>query len=614
MVTDAATVDDRKNAQRFSGGGEPTQPRPVPLDSHGTMTFGRSPHDPFAAPHLGPAGPGAADVGRLDAPYRHDAADGFGGRPSDGARIEPSGPTPASGQPVQRQPAAAGPALPGILGSLPDHGAATRDAYVELVMSRAVIQRAKNQLLRGEVTAAAAAATVHGRLERVAGALEELRVHHDELHPGGVAGQLTRFARGVRGEATRDPNLADALEALDAIAADTLAIVEAHQDDPALAPVAAALEGVMVQAAPLGWRRPASSAEASERKYAHEACPPGDASPRACTLDPVTRLATIGTIVDRLNTINRKFFEACRAEADAFRKAMEADQKLANFVAGLVVDLLVGALTGPVGAGLSNGLRSGVAAAPASDLSKFATDSGKGLLRAAMTRGPDAFGVSTAVGDARQNTMDALKAMEQAIENQLEQLKDSLDGLDDAQLTALASRLQRPDVAQPDAVVADFAQRYRQQVAPTGLERPDSRRLPPPMLGPWQPLAGTGPTPMRATAQAVRVRLPDGATRMALVEDLRARDPDLAHAVRRGMVGLERAFQSGDDHPLLGASVRAQQDARIERPKIDRYFLRWIDADMEALVGAEVPVVSADEVEGLPAQARGRAGDQDGAR
>lgn len=479
-----------------------------------------------------------------------------------------------------------------------DAGAKTRKQAVTLTLVRSALIRLQAEVRSGSKTAAQAAEAAATRVAEVATALDALAAHQRELHPRGL-GRVLR--PGPHGE---DPNLAPALADFDAIAADALQLVAAAGSASQARQLEAVFEGAAATAVKLGWQRPADVAAARTRKYQHEACPAGDDSPRACDLEASDRVEHVGQVVKQLDRISADFTAACRKQSATFQRALDRDQRLAEFIAGIAVEVLMMAITGPIvapllpaakkasaGAGEAVARATGAAPMAAPDLTKFAGDVTRSLVRSA-SRAPAAASASTQLGDARRNTISALDLLEQRMRAQIERAQDSLRPLDDPQLLELEKRLRAFATSIIDQHVARFAQHYLQQVAPIGVDRPDAETL----------FTDDGwlRADKRAVGAAVRIQLPGG-DRLALVDVLTDKNPGVTRAARTAAVAVDRATSAVDDDPITGAGYRTLQDGWARSPSVELHFRRWIDDPrMAAMAGAGADTVAAERVIGLP--------------
>lgn len=357
------------------------------------------------------------------------------------------------------------------------------------------------------------------------------------------------------------------------------------------------LDEMTVAAAGLDWTRPAGLEDARARKFARDACPAeeNDESPNECMLTDGERAQKRGKVIDDLTKLARGFFDACRQKAAELQKDLDADQRLAELVAGFAADLIIGVITGGAG---------GVAAAvvtksalPAS-VTAFGRELGKSALKAAITKAPRSLGAGDSPRDERRDTIGALDALAAEFQAAIDASVAHLEALDDGALMLLEATLEQYDRSQLEAHVRAFAKAYREQVAPIGMERPDS-----PHLDEHPDLLRAG---RKATVRAARIALPGGRTRLALVEHITdgATAGALRQAGRTALVGLDRAVGDHDDAMFSGPAYRDRQDAWVAARSAEVHFVRWIDDPRMQMLAATAAIdVAADDVADLPLDA-----------
>lgn len=490
-------------------------------------------------------------------------------------------------------------------------------ARTNLVLAAAEAHELILKLRAGRVTAAAAAVSMKriltGRNEDVA----VLAANHQRVRRAGddparkVTEDVTRAIGGApdagdeaaaRDDAAMRPV---AIASLDALVGDALEIARALGDGaPEVRPMLQVLDGVTRAAAPLDWAPPADLSTARDRKLARVACPAGenDESPQHCTLTDGERADRRATVIRTLTTITATIFKQCKSKAADLQAELDADEKFGELVATFVVDTLITAVIGAAGVPGAKAAKAAKDAGIADDTSearkafdKFVVDLRNSAVRTTVTRVPKARGAGTAPDAPERRTIGALDALAEQMKSGIAASIESLEALDDRALFELEGRLTQYQTSQIADQVRTFAEAYRTQVAPIGIERPDSGHL----------FEGGGyRADMRATGRAVRIAMPMGEPRLALVDELTENHPTLAKAARTVAVAGDRVLGDGDDTLIAGSARRVAQDAWIDQPGTELHFIRWIDDPrMQRFAGDDAPTVPAARVVHLPLRA-----------
>lgn len=387
---------------------------------------------------------------------------------------------------------------------------------------------------------------------------------------------------------------------------------------PELIALAGTIDALSNHAAPLGWTRPESLEQASERRFAHEACPDGamDERPDVCTMTDAERseerlltAVAIGRILDA-------FFAACDDQKAVIKAMIDADQAVGQFIGGIAIELIVNAATGGGGKGASAAAaalgeagKASVRRAP--DLNKIAQH----LTKYGGKLGTQKAG-GAAAGTPEERTLDAIDQLRRAFKDAVKELGDVLGELDDASLRELRFALELFTEEVAAERVKRFVASYRAQIAPIGTEDrifaqsqdPDARDL-----------------PATVTIRAARIHPLRGTPRLALVRHVTDALPSIrraGRAIREGAgmavdVGVDVLTRDDEDRDARSsvpapapapkpAPSTAPQQAAHPAAHAGRdvaaeqfHFMRWIDDDMAALAEPEAIDLSSVVVQGV---------------
>ena len=542
--------------------------------------------------------------------------------------------------PIQRQSVASsggGEVVSGThLGPASD-AAALGEAMKRLTVARDKAREVERKLRAGELTASAAASAIVPMLSASEQALLDIDVHARAMRPRtpldlarGASSPPASKAEQAGHLRQADRDLATTVPILDELAASVLAVAAALDDgDPGLGPMAKTLQRVERAGARFGWSIPVTVDGARQRKYAAEACPPGenDISPRACHLAEGQRARYQADLGRALTRLVSTFFETCKNEGAVLQKAIDADQRLAQLVSIFVTELLLAAVTGGVSAiaapavadgeklahdaattlplaaqtvslpatTLADGVKAASAAVP-TPLSAGAKDLlpveefRKIFTKTATGRLPKALAGGTGEGH-QQETIAALDALAADFKHRVEAAEDMMRSLDDEELVGMTQAVQHMSDEDVRAHVHAFAKAYVNEAAPIGKDNPLSEHV----IG--------RELPMSSTYRAARVAMPGGRTRLALIEVVADVGPGamLRKSARAGLVGMDRIVGDEADSMSEGLAHRAQQDAWIASDTTELHFVRWInDPRMQALAEADAIDVPATAIRELP--------------
>ncbi|HVV84157.1 MAG TPA: hypothetical protein VHE35_13875, partial [Kofleriaceae bacterium] len=508
-----------------------------------------------------------------------------GKRSMTAALPRPAGSAPAATDASRAQPApavttavASSDPFAQILGPPYLGGRATGDDAAE---PSAIIQRKAAAVLRlrlslqaGSTSAEQAAVAVAAALSEADAAARDLAALAPSPGQSGPDGATdTHYAQ---------LNRESAVHALDALTADTLVVVRALQDPAQQVVLARALDALSRSAAPLGWVRPYNLEEAQARRYDLMPCPADDvASPRACELSGAERDRRIDVVMQRMNAVVMMFETGCQKQLAAIQQAIDRDEHFAQAMAELAIGTLLTGLGGPVeeaalgvqrsvtraatGTAASvNAAARSVTSGGAETLNGFVAEFGKQAKKAVAKELAAALKGSDAP-DPRRRTINALQVLRATLTSQITASKEGLAHLDDQQLLTLDAHLQQYESTDLEAVVATYARNYLEQVAPIGIERPDSEHV----VGDDSQVIVR-----KAVGRAVKIEMPMGGIRLALVEEVSDRVPALRRAERRALVTADRLVDDQADTLIAGSQYRVQQEAWVAEPDVELHFVR----------------------------------------
>lgn len=207
--------------------------------------------------------------------------------------------------------------------------------------------------------------------------------------------------------------------------------------------------------APLGWTPTAELGKANERRYAHEACPTGgrDERPDHCDLPDVEREAMRRGVVQRIVRAIAAFARACAPHKKALEKMIAEDKARQK----LVTDIVQGGVKTALNAASGGG----------GTLVKLGIDVAMSLAKAEL---------DWTDADAREGTVSAIDALVASLTVKAWETEADMIHLDDVELRAADGALAALDVPFFAPRVADFVERYRDQIEVIGGPRyPRSR-------------------------------------------------------------------------------------------------------------------------------------------